>query len=937
MSKNYAGGLLTANQNANFSGLFNGSNSNLSVAGASRFAIATSTTPFTIEAWVRPTVAGGIVFAEEYTGPGDPIAIVCSLATSNVVEAPSGLFPAFGFYTTAPLWVTAASSTTALVLNAWSHLAFVFTGSTSRIYINGIDVTRTSSPTPATTWGVTGNNGNNWFIGRRWDTGGANVYFKGNISNVRFVNGTAVYTGNFAPPARLSAITNTVLLACQSSTFIDTSSFRANITNTGGVVISQDNPFYTQPYDPSLGAATPGVWTISEAAAAAGNRSWNMYDPYFNVNTAMVHGNGVNNANNNTFLDSSTNNFTITRNGNTTQGTFTPFSEPEGYWSNLFGSTTGYISAGTNTAFAFGTGNFTLEAWINMSVLPASGGVAGNIICTHNWTGGLINFTFRVNATTGFLFFEALGGANTTGNRAVPVGRWVHVACVRISGVITFYIDGTNSGGGTVATNLTSTVPLTIGHSFGGGSFGAFTGYISNARVIKGTAVYTSNFTPSPAPLTAVTNTSLLTCQSSRFKDNSSNNFTITSFGDARTLTFSPLYSPTAYTPQTRGGAMYFDGTGDFLTTPSNGWSQLGSGNFTVEAFCYITAYGGYFPVFDARTTNNFAPWIFGVNSSGFADFFYGTSAGERITDTVATGLNMWVHIAAVRNGSTITLYVNGTSRATATYSSAVNGTGPTPNIGRLLDPFFANGYISNARVVVGTAVYTANFTPPTAPLTPITNTQLLLSGTNGAFIDNATNLTIETVNAIITTSQNKYGSGSMLFNGSTAYASLITPFGNGSNVVHTLGDFTAEAWVFLITNNAQRTIFILNSNTSSYGAVRLDHNASGQVQLLVSTNGTTHAINSAAGTIPTSRWTHIAVVRAGPAFTVYLNGVSVIVSTAVGVTTAVMAGTVSYLGVLFNSAFGGYLFGAISDFRTTNYARYLSNFTPPTSTLQNQ
>ena len=57
-------------------------------------------------------------------------------------------------------------------------------------------------------------------------------------------------------------------------------------------------------------------------------------DPYFEYTTLLLSGNGTNGAQNNTFLDGSTNNFTITRNGNATQGTFSPFSQTG--WGNYF-------------------------------------------------------------------------------------------------------------------------------------------------------------------------------------------------------------------------------------------------------------------------------------------------------------------------------------------------------------------------------------------------------------------------------------------------------------------------------------------------------------------------------------------------------------------------------------------------------------------------
>lgn len=934
MAKNYAGGLLTANQNANFSGLFNGSNSYLSVAGAAQYAIATSTTPFTVEAWIRPTVAGSLIFSEEFGAPN--IVMACGLAASNDISSPTGLFPAFGWFN-GSAWTTAAASTTAVLLNVWTHVAFVFTGSTSRVYVNGIDVTKSSAPTPSTTWGITATNGTNWFIGKRWDTGG-NQFFKGNISNFRFVNGTPVYTGNFAPPARLSAITNTVLLTCQSSTFFDASTFNAAITNIGGTVVSQDNPYYT-PSNPALGAATPGVWTISEAAAAAGQRSWPMYDPYFNLTTAMIHGNGANGANNNTFLDSSTNNFTVTRNGNTTQGTFTPFSVPAGYWSNFFGGTTAYLSTASTSALSFGTGNFSFE----VSGFAISWPAVWRFITTPT------PFSVNGDTTSGLVKLDLGAGGVSTGV-TLPINTWFHFAVTRQSGTVRVFLDGVLRYTVANATNFSATGVTSIGGIAGFSQ--SWSGYLSNMRIVNGnvpTAYQTSSttlntliFTPPTSPLTITsqgapgTNT-VLTCQSNRFVDNGTSPVAITPTNSPRTIGYPPFYNPTAYLPQKNGGGMYFDGTGDYLSTPSNAAFDFWAGNFTFECWFYPTVSGvlSNCVYFSTGTSTGVS-----LGNSGTSTLLYSNQSGgvTLITGTGST-LNSWNHIALTKSGSTFAVFVNGVRIGTSTSTLY-----PTGNQSAFIATNSANtaqtsaGYLSNVRLVKGTAVYDptlSTLTIPTTPLTAITNTQLLLSGTNGAFIDNAANLTIETINATITTSQSKYGVGSMLFNGSTAYASLLTPAGNGASTVPTLGDFTVEGWVYPITANAQKAIFFLNGNTSSF-AVRIDHTASANIQLLVSTTGAAHAINvTSTATISTGAWSHIALVRQGPAFIVYLNGVAIITSTAVGVTTAVMAGTLSFLGVLGGLA--NYFFGAMSDFRITNYARYLGNFVPPTSTLQNQ
>jgi hypothetical protein len=927
MSQRYAGGIVTANQNANFSGLFSGLNSWLSFPGAAQYAIATSTTPFTIEAWVKLYSAGGLIFSEEFTSGA--INITCSLATSNAVEAPSGLFPTFGWYT-GSAWVTAAASTTPVVLNTWTHIAFVFTGSTSKIYINGVDVTKSSAPTPSTTWGVTAANGTNWFIGRRWDQTGANIYFDGLINNFRFVNGTAVYTANFTPPTNLTAITNTVMLTCNGPTFIDGSSYAATITNNNGVIVGTDNPFYTQS-NPALGAATPGVWTLSQATQAAGQRSWNMYDPFFNLNTGMVHGNGTNGGTNNTFLDSSTNNFTVTRNGNTTQGTFTPFGEPNGYWSNYFDGTGDYLSMPSNVALDVTQTDFTIEAWVFRNVAGAIHNIYSNrASATAN------GLEFRINANNTLQVFYTGAGNTLTSTGTILASVWYHVATVRSGSTVYLFINGALDSSISISNGTVGTGTPKIGAD--NTNANTFNGYISNFRLIKGTGLYTTSFTPSTVPLAPITNTQLLTCQNNRFLDNSTNAFIITPTGDARTITYSPFYTPAAYLPQNNGGAMFFDGTGDYLTVADNASLQFGSGDFTVEFFVYPTVIGGgTFRAFIGKGTAS-TGWSVYTDSSGFWAF---TDTSTPLVSSFVAIPNAWTHVAAVRSGTAFTMYLNGVSALTATVSTNFNQTNQlVVAAGRdLTIPM--TGWMSNVRVIKGTALYTSAFTPPTAPLTPITNTQLLLSGTNASFIDNATNLTIETVNTTISTSQSKYGSGSMVFNGSSSYARLRTPFGNGSYVIQTSGDFTVEGWVNPITANTQSCMFFINGGNNSYASVRLDHAATGAVQLLVSFNNASWSINTTSTSILTAGlWTHLAVVRAGPSIIVYFNGSPVITSTVITMANVLFSGTDSLLGAVFSgngSAYGSYYNGYISDFRVTNYARYLGVFTPPTSTLQNQ
>ena len=172
-------------------------------------------------------------------------------------------------------------------------------------------------------------------------------------------------------------------------------------------------------------------------------------------------------------------------------------------------------------------------------------------------------------------------------------------------------------------------------------------------------------------------------------------------------------------------GVVAFDGTGDYLTPPGNTDFTLGTGDFTIECWVYPKTYGGIFQFFDSSILDNSTsgPAIgIDVNDNSWA-IRYGASSTLDTTN-IAT-LNVWSHIAYVRNSSVTRLYVNG--KEIGSVSDSTDYSANYPVIGGWYNTsFLLNGFISNFRVVKGTAVYTANFTAPTEPLTNITNTKLL-------------------------------------------------------------------------------------------------------------------------------------------------------------------------------------------------------------------
>ena len=298
--------------------------------------------------------------------------------------------------------------------------------------------------------------------------------------------------------------------------------------------------------------------------------------------TLLLNGDGTNGANNNVFSDSSNNNFAITRSGNASQGSVSPFS-PAG-WSNFFDGSGDYLTVPDNAAFDYGSGDFTLECWF----LPIAT-LDSKILTSHtNGTYGPCNIWFASGAlqlysSSNDSSFDVASGA-TIGTPTV--GQWNHMAVSRQGSSIRCFLNGVL--GSTTTSNATLMNPTGTFQIAARNGSETFTGYISNFRVVKGTAVYTAAFTPSTTALTAISGTSLLTCQSNRFIDNSTNNFTVTPNGNPRVINFAPFKRTAQYATATHSGSAYFDGTGDKLTVADNAAFTL-SADFTVECWFYQT------------------------------------------------------------------------------------------------------------------------------------------------------------------------------------------------------------------------------------------------------------------------------------------------------------------------------------------------------------
>jgi Concanavalin A-like lectin/glucanases superfamily len=662
-------------------------------------------------------------------------------------------------------------------------------------------------------------------------------------------------------------------------------------------------------------------------------------DSHFNTTTLLLHGDGSNGAQNNTFLDSSTNNFTITRTGTPSQGTFSPFSQTG--WSNYFDGSS-YLNGTFSPAVTLGTQDFTMEAWAYFTNFNY--GTYGCPIISLYGNSGAAQFMLRANKTASsstnmnILFYISgsyyPSGAGTSGYNfgTVYLNQWHHIAVTRASGVWNMYIDGTRIASVSDSSNLgTSASNFYIGNDHGSGD-GYMGGYLSNVRFVLGTAVYTgATYTVPTSLLTAITNTSFLTCQSNRFLDTSSNNYSLTVNSTPSVQPFSPFAPAAAYGVSSVGGSAYFNGSTDYLSTPATSALNFSSNNFTVELwvnFSAITSYQCF--LIQLADSAHYYNFNFGNGSSIGLNLTYNSGGSQTIVasqgsqGSYVTGV--WYHVAYVRNGTTVTIYLNGSSVATGTLSGALYFPNATTYIGQSgLSSGYVSGYISNLRVLNGTALYTTTFTPPTAPVTAIANTQLLLNGTNAAIYDStARSDVITTGSAQISTSQSQYGGSSIYFVKSNATDGLLLPasplwaFGTG--------DFTVEFWLKTSTT-ASNVIWV----TGGWAVVIVSGNTYWQT-----VQGSSSLFYVATGSINNNSWHHFAVTRASGTIRMYLDGA---LYATYGSTDSTNYNAVAQLNIGYNGSYGWYD-GYLDDIRITKgYARYsgASSFTPPTASFANQ
>ena len=538
----------------------------------------------------------------------------------------------------------------------WYHVAVTRHQGTFRLFINGILEDTNSS---ITNNHLENSSTNTLAIAGTVDLMGQEP-FNANISNVRVIKGTALYTDSFVPPS--SALTdehnNTKLLCCQSDTDITAKAVGGTINVDGNPQISSKNPF---------------PFTTSYAVDFDGNGDYLSIPASSDLN-----------------LDAA----------------------------------------------------FTIEAWVNVDDGGWSGTrrtlIANDIgWATNHFAVSLMNSgnSNEENCITLWDYNANNNGpvASSSPVKVEPSDGWTHIAITRdSSNNIRIFKNGTQAG---------STITSSSTYQFGTGAtwIGAITmsntanaeqldGKISNLRVVKGQALYTSDFTTSTGEFTTTSqgatasNVKLLCCNKITRTGSTVTPGSITEVGDPKSTNgpFPVLYNY----------SVDFDGTLDYLSIPDNDAWYIET-NYTAECWFNCDALTGagwdaIFAQWQSNGGNATNSWCLEYVGTDLRFYWMDGNGSVNNISLGAVSLGAWHHFAFSKSGSTTRMFIDGNEAITAFDIGTIqNGTGifaiggaVAINAGGSGTGGYFNGKISNVRITKGQALYTSAFTPSTEPLT---------------------------------------------------------------------------------------------------------------------------------------------------------------------------------------------------------------------------
>jgi hypothetical protein len=621
---------------------------------------------------------------------------------------------------------TNATNSSSYPINAgqWYHIAYVRRNSVAKLYVDGVEVISQTDTY----------NYNGTYIGY----GGyynSSYLHDGKISNLRVVKGQALYTSNFTPPGTTLTTTsqgaiasNVKLICCQDSDAATAAVKPGNITVNGDSAASNTSPFLYDTngyYGVNTGTSNTTKITIPHWAADTLYYYCNAHsgmgssinvttdirkaDPYAWKCVLAIPGGGSILSEVSPQLNVTSSDKTFTQTGTVASSGITNFyGTSTDYAANpdLGNSTaTVYATSSQSSDFAWGAGDFTWEWWMyhhdwdngggnldQVLIYQYDGGNTANMIETyipgHNFT--IYQQKAPVNS---YIPFESNNTIFTLQNN-----QWVHCALVREGGYYKFFRDGVYLGKSASNTTSWGDSIIVLGRNEGN-DLNGFDGLFQDIRMY-GTAKYTASTVGEQA-------------------------FTVPSVTpDVLPDTPSGITGKTNLAKITEGAVTGFESNSDYLSLAASSDFEF-TGDHTIEMFIYHNTLAGDSVPF--ATGGSGSPDQLYINTIG--EFYYGygqTGSINAPAGTIVVG--KWQHIAVSKQGTNLRMFVDGKIVASSTnHSSTIGSSSAVPYIGMRGDGnHFVEGFISNLRIVKGTALYTSEFTPPTEPLTAVTNTKLL-------------------------------------------------------------------------------------------------------------------------------------------------------------------------------------------------------------------
>ena len=515
-----------------------------------------------------------------------------------------------------------------------------------------------------------------------------------------------------------------------------------------------------------------------------------------------------------------------------------------------------YISfAGTND-FAFGTGDFTIEFSMWCSDKTANG-VYNRLFCNDGPTGDAAgNLQLNIDEPTGALVIWNGGGNVLLGITNLCNSEWHHVAVTRSGTTIRIFVDGISDGSTTDSTDWgthnSGSPRLHIGAQNG---TGWYKGLLSNYRILKGTALYTSNFTKPTAPLeNDAANTKLL-----MFQSTTDATYGLVTPGGAGTITanggaFATKNELTGCISLAVPGISTATGanlvTNGHFDTDTSGWSSFSSATLTqVDGTLKVECTGG--------------------DTVSAGSYNFTTVIGQRYT----------VSVEVVSESGTCQLGISDTDivGAGATILSSTTTAGVI-SIGLNTRSFTATG--TTTWIGLWTIGSNSNATFDNV----IVKQEDIPRDYSADIRGSGSNLTVTpSGNAGVGYKLDGYYGSAMTF--AAKDADEFNVQGSSSNVDLQLGgeDFTIESWVYpRVWNSGNMDWIGKNGGTSSSSDFEYGVLSDGRV-VFYHGDGTNYSNSAPRGltlpadmvACPTGQWTHIVGERHGNKFTAYINGVA--------------------------------------------------------------